>query len=68
LVLEGVSADAEKDIKRSERAMMPAKATDVEVDSDGGVGFPDVPKESMALVEQMMVNLRRASSQSAPEC
>ena len=33
----------------------------------GGVSFADVPQDSMALVEQLMVNLRRASSHSVPE-
>lgn len=66
-MLEGVSADAEKDIKRSQRSKKAAKVVEAKDEDMTGVGFPDVPQESMALVEQMMVNLRRASSQSAPD-
>lgn len=68
-----MSAEVEKNIKRTERANLVAaedaaskKAATKETGE--GVGFPDVPQESMALVEQMMVNLRRASSHSAPDC
>ncbi|KAH6695782.1 JmjC domain-containing protein [Plectosphaerella plurivora] len=67
LVLEGISADAEKDIKRSQWSKKAAKVAETTDEEMTGVGFPDVPRESMALVEQMMVNLRRASSQSAPD-
>lgn len=37
------------------------------INNEGGIGFADVPRDSMGLVEQMMVNLRRASSHSAME-
>ncbi|EEY19427.1 DNA damage-responsive transcriptional repressor RPH1 [Verticillium alfalfae VaMs.102] len=43
------------------RAPMATTQTSPEVDDMDRVGFPEVPHDSMALVEQMMQNLRRAS-------